>query len=177
MTQGRAGAAGNPVNVSIASATTPAPAAISTVAAIGSNPCLMVAFHPAWAAAAQRTAAKTRESISADAFVTSHSMTRSPALDICRPTERPKSGCPRPPTRSNYALLENTACGESAYAHDAPADPDRARRRAQLLDRHHRLSRQAAGLPRRDRHHPGRPAARARSQGRLPVLVGGRMDR
>src|SRR5262249_43316011 len=112
MTQGRAGAAGNPVNVSIASATTPAPAAISTVPAIGSNPCLMVAFHPAWAAAAQRTAAKTRESIGEDAFATSHSMTRRPVLDICRPTDRPNTGWTPPPTRSNYALLGDTACGE-----------------------------------------------------------------
>src|SRR5258705_10641437 len=62
-TQGRAGAAGRPTNGSMGNATTPAPTAISTVVRSGSRPRLMVAFQPAWAAAANRTAAKTRESI------------------------------------------------------------------------------------------------------------------
>src|SRR4030081_2305868 len=62
-TQGCAGAGGRPTNGSMGNATTPAPTAISTVVRSGSRPRLMVAFQPAWAAAANRTAAKTRESI------------------------------------------------------------------------------------------------------------------
>src|SRR5215470_12332872 len=61
--QGQAAAAGTPTIGSSATATTAAPIEISTVVASGSSPRLMVAFQPAWQAAANRTAAKTKDSI------------------------------------------------------------------------------------------------------------------
>ena len=63
MHQGQAAAAGTPTTGSSAAATTAAPIEISTVVASGSRPRLMVAFQPAWQAAANRTAAKTKDSM------------------------------------------------------------------------------------------------------------------
>ena len=55
--------AGSPTNGSTASPTIAAPIEISTVVASGSSPRLMAAFQPAWQAAANSTAVKTKESI------------------------------------------------------------------------------------------------------------------
>ncbi len=63
ITQGHAAASGKPANGRIARATTPAPIAMSDVVETVSIPPLMAAFQPAWQAAANRTAAKTNESI------------------------------------------------------------------------------------------------------------------
>src|SRR5260370_40431263 len=63
ITQGHAGATGRPTNGRIASATTPAPIAMTDVVETVSIPPLMAAFQPAWQAAANSTAAKTNGSI------------------------------------------------------------------------------------------------------------------
>src|SRR5258708_34412898 len=60
---GHAATAGKPVTGRNASETRAAPIEISTVVANGSSPPLMVAFHPAWHAAANKTATKTNESM------------------------------------------------------------------------------------------------------------------
>src|SRR6266705_3986983 len=62
---GQAAEAGSPNTGTSGSATRPAPSAISTVVVNGSRPNLMTAFQPAWQAAANSTAAKTKESIQA----------------------------------------------------------------------------------------------------------------
>src|SRR6266851_10043822 len=64
ITQGHAGASGKPTNGSNTRATTPAPTAMSDVVETVSIAPLMAAFQPAWQAAANRTAAKTKGSIS-----------------------------------------------------------------------------------------------------------------
>src|SRR5437763_223177 len=58
-----AGATAKPVTGRNTSETIAAPIEISTVVANGSSPPLMVAFHPAWHAAANKTATKTNESM------------------------------------------------------------------------------------------------------------------
>src|SRR6516162_9539652 len=60
---GQAAAAGKPTTGRNAAETIAAPIEIKTVVASGSSPRLMVAFHPAWQAAANSTAAKTNGSI------------------------------------------------------------------------------------------------------------------
>src|SRR5215468_6027017 len=63
MHQGQAAPAGHPATGSSRPETAAAPIEINTVVASGSSPRLMVAFQPAWQAAANRTAAKTTASI------------------------------------------------------------------------------------------------------------------
>src|SRR5262245_19828161 len=60
---GQAAAAGKPTTGRNTAETIAAPIEINTVVANGSSPRLMVAFHPAWHAAANSTAAKTNGSI------------------------------------------------------------------------------------------------------------------
>src|SRR5215510_16247430 len=60
---GHAAAAGKPTTGRNTAETIAAPTEIKTVVASGSSPRLMVAFHPAWQAAANSTAAKTNGSI------------------------------------------------------------------------------------------------------------------
>src|SRR6516225_8289412 len=60
---GQAAAAGKPTTGRNTAETIAAPIEIKTVVASGSSPRLMVAFHPAWQAAANSTAAKTNGSI------------------------------------------------------------------------------------------------------------------
>src|SRR5262249_62427709 len=60
---GHAARAGNPATGNKAHATIAAPMEINTVVASGSRPPLIVAFQPAWQAAASRTAAKTNGSM------------------------------------------------------------------------------------------------------------------
>src|SRR6266487_5211312 len=60
---GQAAAAGKPTTGRNTAETIAAPIEIKTVVASGSRPRLMVAFHPAWQAAANSTAAKTNGSI------------------------------------------------------------------------------------------------------------------
>src|SRR6516164_10303092 len=60
---GQAAAAGKPTTGRNTAETIAAPTEIKTVVASGSSPRLMVAFHPAWHAAANSTAAKTNGSI------------------------------------------------------------------------------------------------------------------
>src|ERR1700745_221723 len=62
--QGQAAPAGTPVSGTNAKATTPAPSDISVVVDSGSSPILISAFQPEWQAAANRTARKTKCSIS-----------------------------------------------------------------------------------------------------------------
>src|SRR6516165_1584702 len=66
VTHGQAVLSGNPTNGRKGSATTPAPIAMREVVETVSTPPLMAAFQPAWQAAANRTAAKTNESIRDD---------------------------------------------------------------------------------------------------------------
>jgi hypothetical protein len=61
-THGHAAASGKPTNGDSATPKMPAPTAIRAVAERVSLPILIAAFQPAWQAAANRTAAKTRES-------------------------------------------------------------------------------------------------------------------
>src|SRR2546430_10133656 len=63
ITHGQAGAGGSPANGNNTRATTPAPIAMSEVVETVSKPPLVAAFQPAWQAAANSTAAKTREPI------------------------------------------------------------------------------------------------------------------
>src|SRR4051794_776339 len=63
ISQGHEAGSGQPTNGMIGSATSAAPIAIRTVVASGSSVRLMLAFQPAWQAAANSTAAKTKESI------------------------------------------------------------------------------------------------------------------
>src|SRR5215831_16204222 len=63
--QGHAAAAGQPTIGRTAAETIAAPSEINTVVASGSSPRLMVAFQPAWQAAANSTAAKTKVSMAA----------------------------------------------------------------------------------------------------------------
>src|SRR6266700_5104215 len=60
---GQAAAAGKSTTGRNTAETIAAPIEINTVVASGSRPRLMVAFHPAWQAAANSTAAKTNGSI------------------------------------------------------------------------------------------------------------------
>jgi hypothetical protein len=60
---GHAAAAGKPTIGRNTAATIAAPIEISTVVASGSSPRLMVAFQPAWHAAANSTATKTSGSM------------------------------------------------------------------------------------------------------------------
>src|SRR5262245_56270991 len=60
---GQAAAAGKPTTGRNTAEKIAAPIEISTVVANGASPRLMVAFHPAWHAAANSTAAKTNGSI------------------------------------------------------------------------------------------------------------------
>src|SRR4029450_6271251 len=60
---GHAAPPAHPPTGNNAAATTAAPIEITTVVASGSSPPLMVAFHPAWQAAAISTTAKTKGSI------------------------------------------------------------------------------------------------------------------
>src|SRR5262244_3811801 len=60
---GQAAAAGKPTTGRNTAETIAAPIEINTVVASGSSPRLIVAFHPAWHAAANSTAAKTNGSI------------------------------------------------------------------------------------------------------------------
>src|SRR5262245_7796096 len=60
---GHAARAGNPTSGKNTAATIAAPIEIKTVVASGSSPPLIVAFQPAWQAAASSTAAKTNESM------------------------------------------------------------------------------------------------------------------
>src|SRR5215510_3440596 len=62
-THGQAADAGRPTIGTAMSDTSAAPSEIATVVASGSSPRLMLAFQPAWQAAANSTAAKTRESM------------------------------------------------------------------------------------------------------------------
>src|SRR5688572_22768190 len=61
---GHAGDAGRPVTAIMTSPIRPAHMAISTVTVSGSRPRLTPAFQAAWQKAANRTAAKTKESMS-----------------------------------------------------------------------------------------------------------------
>src|SRR6185295_1619618 len=63
ISHGQAAAAGRPDQTIAGSATRPAPSAINTVVASGSSVLLMLAFQPAWQAAANSTARKTKGSI------------------------------------------------------------------------------------------------------------------
>src|SRR6476646_5814498 len=63
ITHGHAAAAGSPTTGMKTRETPAAPSEIATVVASGSSPRLIDAFHVAWQAAANRTAAKTKESI------------------------------------------------------------------------------------------------------------------
>src|SRR6476619_4344841 len=63
ISQGQEASSGQPANGMIGSANTAAPMAISTVVASGSSVLLMLAFQPAWQAAANSTARKTKGSI------------------------------------------------------------------------------------------------------------------
>src|SRR5437016_1378651 len=63
MTHGQAAGCGNPAIGTNASETIAAPTEMSTVVASGSSPRLIAAFQPAWQAAANSTAAKTKGSI------------------------------------------------------------------------------------------------------------------
>src|SRR5262245_65691293 len=65
ISHGHDAGAGVPATGTKASATAPAPSAISAVVASGSSVRLMLAFQPAWQAAANSTARKTNRSISA----------------------------------------------------------------------------------------------------------------
>src|SRR6478609_8953967 len=65
ISHGQPGSSGMPANGTIGSATRPAPIAINTVVASGSRVRLMLAFQPAWHAAANSTAMKTNGSIRA----------------------------------------------------------------------------------------------------------------
>src|SRR2546423_9313698 len=60
-TYNHAGTSGSPTKGSSTSATAPAPIAISDVVRTVSSPTLMAAFQPAWQAAPNRTAAKTKD--------------------------------------------------------------------------------------------------------------------
>src|SRR5262245_8701571 len=62
-THGQAADAGRPTTGTATSDTSAAPSEIATVVASGSSPRLMLAFQPAWHAAANSTVAKTRESM------------------------------------------------------------------------------------------------------------------
>src|SRR5262245_39333981 len=62
-THGQAADAGRPTTGTATSDTSAAPSEIATVVASGSSPRLMLAFQPAWQAAANSTTAKTRESM------------------------------------------------------------------------------------------------------------------
>jgi hypothetical protein len=57
---GQAGGAGTPASGRQTRLTAAAPTAIKVVVESGSKPTLMSAFHPAWHAAANRTATKTK---------------------------------------------------------------------------------------------------------------------
>ena len=61
--QGQAGADGRPNTTTSGAATRPDPTAIRDVVVKGSSPNLMTAFHAAWQAAANSTAAKTMGSM------------------------------------------------------------------------------------------------------------------
>src|SRR5262245_34268079 len=63
ISHGQAAAAGRPDQAIAGSATSPAPSTISTVVTSGSSVPLMLAFQPAWQAAANSTARKTNGSI------------------------------------------------------------------------------------------------------------------
>src|SRR5438270_3272492 len=63
ITHGQADESGRPANGSNTSTTTPAPIARSEVVETVSKPPVMAVFQPAWQAAANSTAVKTRESI------------------------------------------------------------------------------------------------------------------
>jgi hypothetical protein len=60
MSHGHAAGIGMPTNGKHARLTTPEPTEIRVVVESGSSPTLMSAFQPAWHAAANRTAAKTK---------------------------------------------------------------------------------------------------------------------
>src|SRR5512139_4122189 len=61
--QGQAAEAGIPTNGANASATIPEPTEIRVVVESGSRPTFIRAFHPAWHAAANKTARKTKVSM------------------------------------------------------------------------------------------------------------------
>src|SRR5215469_8093240 len=63
ISQGHAGPTGTPTNGTSRSATKPEPIEINVVVDNGSRPTLISAFQPAWQAAANRTARKTKFSI------------------------------------------------------------------------------------------------------------------
>src|SRR4029450_1321509 len=96
---GHAAPAGNPTTGNNAAATTAAPIEITTVVASGSSPPLMVAFHPAWQAAAISTTAKTKGSIAGN----SGRLAALVAADHARlrfTASRLNPGTPLPPTPS-----------------------------------------------------------------------------
>src|SRR6476659_6642119 len=63
ISQGQAAEAGMPTSGTSARATKPAPSEIKVVVDSGSSPTLISAFQPAWQAAANKTARKTKFSI------------------------------------------------------------------------------------------------------------------
>src|SRR5438874_2253537 len=63
MHQGHDAAAGSPTSGNASAATIIAPSDTTTIIASGSRPRLIAAFQPAWQAAANRTAMKTKGSI------------------------------------------------------------------------------------------------------------------
>src|SRR5512135_1600511 len=65
ISQGQAAQAGTPTNGRNIKATTPDPIEISVVVESGSSPTLISAFQPAWQAAANKTARKTKFSMPA----------------------------------------------------------------------------------------------------------------
>src|SRR5487761_2279616 len=90
ISQGQAAEAGKPTSGSSTSATTPEPIEISVVVESGSSPILISAFQPAWQAAANRTARKTRFS-KPHPFAGAHSL--GPARAYCggRATSAPSA--------------------------------------------------------------------------------------
>src|SRR6478735_5267286 len=63
ISQGQAAQAGTPTSGTSVRATKPAPSEIRVVVDSGSSPTLISAFQPAWQAAANKTARKTKFSI------------------------------------------------------------------------------------------------------------------
>src|SRR6516225_1378620 len=116
---GHAAAAGKPTTGRNTAETIAAPIEISTVVASGSSPRLMVAFQPAWHAAANSTAAKT-----------SGSMARI-ILNVCGRSAGDRHLLPR---------LGETGCvvGRQSALDPIVAGDARAKRHARRHDRAHR---------------------------------------
>src|SRR5216684_4299505 len=114
ITHGHACGGGSPTSGTNGIATSPAPIAISTVTTSGSRPRLIVAFHAAWAAAANRTAVKTKESIGGLSIA---------SLSTVATTNPPNRACF---PRARLVLTMGSAT-DGNHVHDTTAGRHRAR--------------------------------------------------